>query len=227
MRDQKAIEQSYEQARQLYASLGVDTARALQTLQTIAISLHCWQGDDVGGFENSAGLTDGGIQVTGSYPGKARTPDQLRSDLECALKQIPGTHRLNLHASYAETGGKKVERDALCPEHFAGWISWAKEQRLGLDFNPTFFSHPLAADGFTLASRNEAARRFWVRHGIACRHIGAEIGRALGTPCINNFWIPDGYKDMPADRKTPRALLKQSLDEIFAEPIDMRLNRML
>jgi L-rhamnose isomerase len=218
------IQRAYVLARERYGALGVDTNRALEILRGIPISLHCWQGDDVGGFENEAGLTGGGIQATGNYPGKARTADELRADLEQALRLIPGRHRLNLHASYAETAGKVIERDRLGPEHFSGWIDWAKSHGLGLDFNPTFFSHPLAADGFTLAHRDAAIRQFWVRHGIACRKVGAAFGRALGTPCITNVWIPDGYKDMPVDRKTPRQLLKQSLDEIFHEPLDPRFN---
>lgn len=215
---------AYGLARERYAALGVDTERAIETLRSVPISIHCWQGDDVGGFENSAGLTDGGIQATGNYPGKARTADELRADADQALRLIPGRHRFNLHASYAETGGRKVERDELTAEQFRGWIDWARARGIGLDFNPTYFSHPLAADGFTLASRDNGKRRFWVRHGIACRRIGAEMGRALGTPCVTNVWIPDGYKDSPADRKSPRALLKQSLDEIFAEPLDPRHN---
>jgi L-rhamnose isomerase len=220
-----AIEKGYAWARDCYARIGVDTDAALRTLAGIAVSLHCWEGDDVGGFESDAGLTGGGIQATGNYPGKARTADQLRADIECALSLIPGKHRLNLHAIYAEMGNRRVERDELAPEHFTAWIDWARAHGLGLDFNGTFFSHPLAADGFTLASRDDARRCFWVRHGIACRQIGAAFGRALGSPCITNVWIPDGYKDMPIDRKSPRELLRRSLDEIFAEPLDPRHNR--
>lgn len=220
MASEAAIDAAYQLAREQYAALDVDTDEALRALAKIPISLHCWQGDDVSGFENPAGLTGGGIQATGNYPGKARTADELREDLEAALKLIPGRHRLNLHAIYAETDGKRVERDELQPEHFRRWIDWAKAHGLGLDFNPTFFSHPLAEDGFTLASRDPAKRAFWVRHGIACRHIGAAMGKALGTPCVTNVWIPDGYKDIPADRKTPRELLRVSLDEIFAQPMD-------
>jgi L-rhamnose isomerase len=225
MNDQAAVEKGYEWARDRYADLGVDTDAALDTLRRGPISLHCWQGDDVGGFENDQGLTGGGIQATGNYPGKARNADQLRADLDKALSLIPGKHRLNLHAMYAETGGRKVDRDELAPEHFAGWIDWARSRGLGLDFNGTFFSHPKAADGFTLASRDEGVRRFWVDHGIACRNIGAAIGRELGSPCVTNVWIPDGYKDTPVDRKTPRQILKRSLDEIFAEPLDPQIHR--
>ena len=210
---------AYSLVRERYAALGVDTDAALRQLQQIAISLHCWQGDDVGGFEGAATL-GGGLAVTGDYPGKARTPDELREDLEKALSLIPGKHRVNLHAFYAETEGRKVERNELRPEHFSRWIDWARSKGLGLDFNPTFFSHPLAAEGFTLAHRDEGVRRFWIEHGIACRHIGAAMGRELGSPTVTNFWIPDGYKDTPVDRKAPRARLVASLDAIFAEPLD-------
>jgi len=216
------IERGYEWARERYAGLGVSTGRAIEVLGSIAISLHCWQGDDVGGFENDLGLTGGGIQATGNYPGKARNADELRADLEKTLSLIPGRHRLNLHANYAETHRRPVERDQLRPEHFTAWIDWARSHGLGLDFNGTFFSHPKAADGFTLSSRDEGVRRFWVDHGIACRKIGERFGRELGSPCITNVWIPDGYKDTPVDRKTPRMILRQSLDEIFAEKLDPR-----
>jgi len=219
-----AIERAFQMAAERYAELGVDVAAALKTLQQVPISLHCWQGDDVGGFENDEGLTGGGIQATGNYPGKARSADELRSDFECALRLLPGRHRMNLHASYAETGGRAVERDELAPEHFAAWIAWAKEHELGLDFNPTYFSHPLSADGFTLASADSGVRQFWIRHGIACRRIGAAMGRQLGTPCVTNVWIPDGFKDIPADRKSPRERLRESLDEIFREQLDPRHN---
>jgi L-rhamnose isomerase len=222
MSETAQIDQGYAWAQECYARLGVDTARALATLRSISVSLHCWQGDDVGGFENDEGLTGGGIQATGNYPGKARSAEELRADLEMAFGLIPGKHRLNLHAIYAETHGKHVERDQLAPEHFASWIDWARSRGLGLDFNGTFFSHPKAADGFTLSHRDSGVRRFWVDHGIACRKIGEAFGRALSSPCITNLWIPDGFKDTPVDRQTPRALLKRSLDEIFAAPIDPR-----
>jgi L-rhamnose isomerase len=213
------IERAFASAAEQYAALGVDIAAALSRLAEVPISLHCWQGDDVAGFENSGLPLGGGLAVTGNYPGKARTPDELRADLDQALSLIPGRHRLNLHASYAETGGQRVERDALEPSHFRNWIDWAAERKLGIDFNPTFFSHPLAAGGFTLSHRSPAVRNFWVNHGIACRRIGAEIGKALGTPCITNVWIPDGYKDTPVDRAGPRLQLIESLDAIFAEPL--------
>lgn len=218
------IEQAYELARERYAQLGVDTEKALERLAQISISLHCWQGDDVGGFESEEGLTSGGIQATGNYPGKARNADELRADLEKTYSLLPGKHRLNLHAIYAETGGRPVERTDLRPEHFARWIDWAKANGLGMDFNPTYFSHPKAQDGFTLSHRDEGIRRFWVEHGIACRQIGAHMGRELGSPCVTNVWIPDGFKDIPIDRKTPRERLRRSLDEMFAEPLDPRHN---
>ena len=224
MSEATAIEKGYVWARDHYSQWGVSTDQTLATLRSIAISLHCWQGDDVGGFENDEGLTGGGIQATGNYPGKARNADELRADLDKAFSLIPGKHRLNLHAIYAETNGRAVQRDRLGPEHFAAWTDWANASGLGLDFNPSFFSHPLAADGFTLSSRDEGKRRFWVDHGSACRKIGATFGKALGSPCVTNIWIPDGYKDTPVDRKTPRAVLKRSLDEIFAEKLDPRYN---
>jgi L-rhamnose isomerase len=219
-----AIEKSYSFARDQYAALGVSADRALETLRTVSISLHCWQGDDVAGFESAAGLSGGGIQATGNHPGKARTIDELRADLKQALSLIPGKHRLNLHAIYADYAGRKIDRDQLAPEHFQSWIDWAKSNGLGLDFNPTFFSHPLADSGFTLAHQDENIRRFWVAHGVACRKIGESFGRALGTPCVTNIWVPDGYKDIPVDRKGPRERLRQSLDEIFADKIDPRYN---
>ncbi|MBX6313827.1 MAG: L-rhamnose isomerase [Isosphaeraceae bacterium] len=225
MPETTSLETAYAWAREQYARLGVDADRAIEVLGSVPISLHCWQGDDVGGFESDRGLTGGGIQATGNYPGKARNADELRADLEKALALIPGRHRVNLHAVYAETGGRAVGRDRLGPEHFARWIDWAKERGLGLDFNGTFFAHPKADSGFTLSSRDEGIRRFWVDHGIACRRIGAAMGRELGSPCVTNVWIPDGSKDLPADRKTPREILKRSLDEIFAEPLDPRHHR--
>jgi len=213
-------EKAYALARGQFATLGVDTDAALAKLSKISVSLHCWQGDDVGGFEPSGVSLGGGLVATGNYPGKARTPDELRSDAAKALSLIPGKHRFNLQASYAETGGKIVERNALKPSHFQGWIDWAKEQQLGLDFNPTFFSHPNADDGFTLAHGDKGIREFWIEHGIVCRHIGAAMGRALGSPCVTNVWVPDGYKDTPVDRHGPRERLAKSLDTIFAEPLD-------
>jgi L-rhamnose isomerase len=218
------VERAYALAQERYAALGVDTDQARARLAQTCLSLHCWQGDDVAGFENPSGELGGGIATTGNYPGKARTAGELRSDLDQAYRLIPGRHRLNLHAIYAETGGRRVERNELRPEHFAGWLAWAKEKGHGIDFNPTCFSHPKAESGFTLASYDPGIRRFWVEHCIACRKIGEHLGRELGSPCITNIWIPDGLKDTPVDRKTPRLLLQQSLDAILAEAIDPRFN---
>ncbi len=215
-----SVKQNYEQAKQAYAKWGIDVDQALETLKKVAISIHCWQGDDVSGFEVNKSELSGGIDVTGSYPGKATTPEELRMDLEKALSLIPGKHRVNLHALYAETNGEAVERDQLKPEHFENWVNWAKEQGLGLDFNPTLFSHPKADDGLTLSHPDEEIRKFWIDHCIASRKIGEYFGRELGTPCLTNVWIPDGYKDIPSDRLTPRKRLKESLDQIFAEEID-------
>ncbi len=213
------IEKTYHLARDVYRNIGVDTDKALENLRKIPVSLHCWQGDDISGFEGSS-LNDGGIMATGNYPGKASNADELRTDLDKALSLIPGRHRINLHAIYAETDGSKVERNQLQPEHFSRWIDWAKAARLGLDFNPTFFSHPKATNGFTLASTDDGIRKFWIEHGIACRKIGESMGKTLGTTCITNIWIPDGYKDIPIDRKAPRERLEKSLDEIFAQKMD-------
>jgi L-rhamnose isomerase len=214
----------YPAAKETFATYGVDTELAMETLRGVPISLHCWQGDDVGGFENAGGdLAGSGLAATGNYPGKARTIGELRQDLGEALRLIPGKHRLNLHACYADLGGRKVERNAYTTAEFQSWIDWSKENGLGLDFNPTYFSHPKAADGFTLAHRDAGIRQYWIEHGIACRHIAADMGRQLGTPAVTNFWIPDGFKDVPADRKAPRQRLETSLDAIFAEKIDPKL----
>ena len=221
---EKQIRDAYELARERYAVLDVDVDAALEKLARIPISLHCWQGDDVGGFENPGGELTGGIATTGNYPGKARNAQELRQDLDRTYSLIPGKHRLALHAIYAETGGVKVERNALRPEHFSGWMAWAKERKHGLDFNPTLFSHPMADSGLTLASYDASIRDYWIEHCIACRVIGESFGRELGTPCVTNIWIPDGMKDTPADRKTPRQILKDSLDRILAHPVDRRYN---
>ncbi len=210
----------YESAKEIYASFGVDTEKALSALADLKISIHCWQGDDVGGFENSEALS-GGIQATGNYPGKARTPEELMSDIDMALKLIPGTHKINLHAIYAVTESE-VPRDKLKPEHFEKWITFAKERGLGIDVNPTLFSHPMAADGLTLSHPDEKVRRFWIDHCKAMREIGAYIGKELGITCLNNVWIPDGYKEVPADRLGPRMRLKESLDEIFSVKYDKK-----
>ncbi len=214
----------YSFAQETYAALGVDAEAALRRLASVPISLHCWQGDDVGGFEQTGDLSGSGLAATGNYPGKARTIDELRRDLEQAYRLIPGKHRLNLHASYGDFGGRAVERNAIGVGEFQSWIDWAKAQGLGLDFNPTYFAHPKAASGLTLSHPDAGIRRYWIEHGIACRKIGAEMGRQLGTPTVTNFWIPDGAKDSPVDRKTPRELLATSLDAIFAERLDPRHN---
>ena len=219
------ISTAYQIAKEQYAALGVDTDAAMKRLGGIPISLHCWQGDDVGGFEKpGAELSGGGIQATGNYPGKARTIAELRGDIEKALSMIPGHHRLNLHACYLDNGGVYVDRNEIQPKHFQSWIDWAKANKLGMDFNPTYFSHPKAADGFTLSHPDKGIRDFWIEHGIACRKIGAEMGRQLGTPTVTNVWIPDGFKDIPADRMGPRERLAQALDTMFAEKIDPKVH---
>ena len=210
---------SYENARDAYEKIGVDTDAALQRLATIPISIHCWQGDDVGGFERPrAVLSGGGIQVTGNYPGKARSIAQLRSDLEKVFTLVPGPHRLNLHASYGEFKTAFVDRDAIEPEHYRGWVEWAKRLGIGIDFNGTFFSHPMAESGYTLSSKDSRIREFWIEHAKRCRAIAAWIGEQLGTPCILNTWIPDGAKDITVDKIGYRNILKKSLDEIFKTP---------
>ena len=218
------IEQAYQLAKERYAALGVDTSQAIKDLARIPVSIHCWQGDDVGGFENAGQTLGGGLAVTGNYPGKARTPDELRADFEQAIAVVPGRHRFNLHACYAEMSGRKVERDELGVEQFKNWIAWARSIKIGIDFNPTFFAHPKVVGGFTLTSPDKAIRKFWVEHGIRSREIGAGIGKALGNTCLTNLWIPDGMKDTPADRRGPRECLAQSLDAIFKKKIDRKYN---
>jgi len=213
------IEAAWDLATERYAELGVDTEAAIETLASVSLSLHCWQGDDVRGFEGAGHFSDGGLAATGDHPGRARTADELRNDLDAAFALIPGTHRLNLHAIYAEPPSP-VGRDELLPEHFARWTDWAVDRGLGLDFNPTFFAHPRASDGFTLSHPDPGIRRFWISHGKACREIGAAMGRATGSPCVTNVWIPDGYKDLPADRRGPRERLLESLDEVFSKELD-------
>ncbi|MBI5929835.1 MAG: L-rhamnose isomerase [Chloroflexi bacterium] len=217
------LQQAYQLAKERYAAIGVDTDVALAQLSTIPISLHCWQGDDVGGFEDPNRGLGGGLMATGNYPGKAHTADELRSDLDMAYGLIPGQHRLNLHAIYLEAP-HKVERTDIRPEHFAGWVDWAKANGHGLDFNPTLFSHPLADDGFTLSHADPGIRQFWIDHCIATRQIGAYFGRELGTACVTNIWIPDGYKDTPADRLAPRERLKSALDAILTEKLNPQHN---
>jgi L-rhamnose isomerase len=215
--NKELIKKSYQLAKEQYAELGVDTDKVLKALDDVVISLHCWQTDDVGGFEKEgAELGGGGIQATGNFPGKAKSLTQMRDDLDKVLSLLPGKQRLNLHAIYGEFGGKKIERDQIEVKHFQGWIDWAKKRKIGLDFNCTCFSHPLADDGFTLSSKNPKIRKFWVEHTKRCRAIAAEMGKQLGTPTVHNIWIPDGSKDTPIDRFGLRKLLKKSLDEIFS-----------
>lgn len=213
----------YEAARERYAALGIDTEKAISTLLATPISMHCWQGDDVRGFEGATAL-DGGIQATGNYPGAARTPSELMQDIDRALSLVPGKHRLNIHANYAVfENGEHADRDALLPRHFAAWVRFAKERGLGLDFNPTFFSHPMAASGLTLSSPDDNVREFWIRHGIACLRISEYFARETGKKCLMNIWIPDGYKDTPADRQGPRRRFAESLDRILGAGYDRDL----
>ncbi|MDT2758700.1 L-rhamnose isomerase [Enterococcus xiangfangensis] len=215
----KTVEERYEDAKARYAEIGVDTDEVLKKLQDVKISMHCWQGDDVKGFLNPDGELTGGIMATGNYPGAAHTPDQLRQDLEKAYSLIPGNHKLNLHAIYLDTD-EAVDLNEIEPKHFEKWVKWAKEQSVGLDFNPTFFSHPMMKDGMTLAHPDKAVRDFWIEHGKRARKIAEYMGKELGQTCIDNFWMPDGMKDNPIDRYTPRKRLMESLDEIFSEEIN-------
>ncbi|MHB8336707.1 MAG: L-rhamnose isomerase [Ignavibacteriaceae bacterium] len=218
MINKKTIEAEYQYSKQQYSSLGVNTDEAISRLDKIKISLHCWQADDVAGFETpDAELGGGGIQVTGNHLGKAKTIDQLRNDIEKVMSLLPSKQRLNLHAIYGDFKGAKVDRDQIEVKHFQSWIDWAKKLGIGMDFNPTCFSHPYADDGFTLSSKDEVIRNFWVEHVKRTRKIAAEMGKQLGTPAVNNIWIPDGSKDTSVDRNTHRTLLKKSLDEIFSE----------
>ena len=215
--NKELVKQAYAIAKAQYAELGVDTDAVVMKMNDVVISLHCWQTDDVGGFETpDAILSGGGIQATGNYPGKATSIEQMRADLEKVLTLLPGKHRLNLHAIYGDFKGEKVDRDQIEVKHFQSWIDWCKRLGIGLDFNATCFSHPRAADGFTLASKKEENRKFWVEHVKRCRAISAEIGKQLGSPCVHNTWIPDGSKDTPIDRNGHRILLKKSLDEAMA-----------
>lgn len=225
MNANQQTEQSYKIARERFAACGVETESAIQQLDRTPVSLHCWQGDDVTGFEKRAESGAGsGCLATGNYPGKARTPEELRADLEMAASHIPGPLRLNLHASYATDGQPMPDRDGLTADNFFSWTQWAEANQWGIDFNPTCFSHPLAADGFTLAHPDAGVRRFWIAHCIACRRIGAAIGRKLQNPVVTNIWIPDGYKDTPADRFAPRQRLMESLDAIFAADVSREWN---
>ena len=214
-----STQKAYELAREKYAIVGVDVDRAIERMKTVAISVHCWQGDDVTGFEANATELGSGLAVTGNHPGRARNCEELRGDLEMAYSLIPGKHRLNLHALYGEFDGP-VDRNEIGVEHFQSWIDWAAGQGISLDFNPSYFSHPNADDGFTLAHPDAGIRKFWIEHGIACRRIAAAMGKAQGNSCVNNIWVPDGFKDSPADRKMPRERLAESLDAVFSEAIE-------
>ncbi len=214
---------AYDLAKERYAEMGVNTDAAMQALAKIPISLHCWQGDDVRGFENPDQELTGGIMTTGNYPGRARTPDELHSDLDVAFSLIPGNHRLALHTIYLDTD-VYVPRNAFEPKHFASWVDWAKENNHGLDFNQSCFSHELSDDGFTLSHQDPAVREFWIEHSIAAREVGAYFGRELGSTAVTNLWIPDGMKDTPVDRAAPRARLVESLDRVFAKEIDPAYN---
>lgn len=219
--NEKKIGEMYEAAKETYAGFGINTDEVLKLLDGVPVSINCWQGDDVHGFENEAGgLSDGGILSTGGYPGRARDANELRADVDMAMSLIPGPQRINLHAMYAETDGKKVERDELETKHFSNWIDWAKTKGIGIDFNPSFFSHDKAKSGFTLSSTDKAIRDFWIRHAKVTRHIAADIGRELDDTCVNNLWIPDGCKDVTVGRYMHRTLLKDSLDEIYDEKLD-------
>jgi L-rhamnose isomerase len=224
--DTKLVHRAYEVARERFAELGVDTETALRALSSVPLSLHCWQGDDVGGFERpEAMLSGGGILVTGAHPGRARNVEELRADLDKAFSLIPGRHRLNLHAMYGEFGGRSVDRDQIEPSHYSGWIEWSKERGLPLDFNATCFSHPKAESGFTLSHKDEAVRSFWMEHVRRCRSISSVIGRKLEATCIHNLWIPDGSKDTPVDRWAHRRILKDSLDDVYSveyDPVEMK-----
>lgn len=210
---------SYQSAKEKYAKIGVNTEKALDALKDISVSIHCWQGDDVGGFDSTDALS-GGIQATGNYPGKATTPEELMADIDKAFSLIPGKKKLNLHACYAIFDGEHVDRDKIQPKHFEKWVKFAKERNMGLDFNPTFFSHPMVKDNLTLSSPDETVRKFWVEHGKRCIEISEYFANETGVPCVMNIWIPDGYKDIPADRLGPRARFKKSLDEILSVPYD-------
>ncbi len=214
----------YEYAKEIYAELGVDTDAAIAKTAEMPVSIQCWQGDDVNGFENPDGVLTGGIQTTGNYPGKARTISELKADFDFAAKLIPGKKKVSIHAIYLDNMGKKVERNEIRPEHFETWTSWAKEKGYGLDFNPTYFSHPLSADGFTLSHQDENVRKFWVEHGIASRKISEFFGKETGMVSCINFWVPDGFKDTPVCKQEYRAALAKSYDEIFAVDIDKKYN---
>ena len=217
--NEKVINNGYEYAKQVFADFGIDTEAVLEKIDTIPVSMHSWQGDDLIGFDGVGELT-GGLATTGNYPGRARTADELRSDITKAVSMIPGSLRIALHACHAEKVGKNVDRDAYSIELFQTWVDWAKEEKLGLDFNPTFFSHPKMDGDFSLSSSNKAIQDFWIEHGKRCREIGTEFGKQLGSPCVTNFWMPDGYKDVPADTAAPRVRMIEALNKVFDKKID-------
>ena len=213
--DEKLVLKGYEYAKEVYAGRGIDVDAAIAAVDGVPISMNCWQADDVLGFDSGDSLS-GGIATTGNYPGRARTPEELRADADVAMSMIPGCKKFNLHASYAELGGRKLERSEYTAEQFAAWMDWAAERGMGLDFNPTYFSHPMVKDGFTLSSPDKAVRDYWIEHGKRCREIGEAFYKKLGKECVINYWMPDGYKDTPADMAAPRARMIESLDAIFA-----------
>ena len=217
-----SVSEAYKNAKEIYAELGVDTDSAISRIEKIPVSMHCWQGDDVRGFENHDGDLTGGIQTTGNYPGRAVTIEQLRSDFEKAASLIPGKKNISLHAIYLDNCGERVDRNEIEPKHFASWVDWAKEKSFGIDFNPTYFSHKLSSDGFTLSHPDKQIREFWIEHGIACRRISEYIGRELGTTVMENHWVPDGFKDIPVDRFAYRERLKESYDKIFSVKLDKK-----
>lgn len=215
----------YDAAKEIYAAYGVDTDKAMELVASVPVSMHCWQGDDVGGFENPDGDLTGGIQVTGNYPGKARNLSELRADFDKAASLIPGKKRINLHAIYLDSNGEKVSREKIEPKHFDSWIEWAKSRNYGIDYNPTCFSHPMSSDGLTISHPDKAVRDFWIEHCIGSRKVAAYIGEKLGNTVVTNFWMPDGFKDIPADRYGARLRMKESYDEIFKEQIDTKFNK--
>ena len=219
----KLIQTGYDYAKEIYAQYGVDVDAAMAKAAKLPVSMHCWQADDVIGCENADGGAKDGIATTGNYPGRARNADEIRQDADKAMSMIPGARKFNLHASYAELHGKKIDRDAYTIDEFSSWVDWAKEKNVGLDFNPTYFGHAMVKNGFTLSSPDKAVRDFWVEHGKRCREIGEEFGKRLGQPCVINYWMPDGYKDTPADTAAPRQRMIESLDRIFEKPIDPAL----
>ncbi|MBR0463938.1 MAG: L-rhamnose isomerase [Clostridia bacterium] len=220
---EKQIQTGYDYAKEIYGQYGVDIDAAMEKAAKLPVSMHCWQADDVIGCEGAEGGATDGLATTGNYPGRARNADEIRQDADMAMSMIPGAHKFNLHASYAELHGKKIDRDAYTIAEFQSWVDWAKEKNIGLDFNPTYFGHPMVKDGFTLSSPDENVRKFWIEHGKRCREIGKSFAEQLGKTCVINYWMPDGYKDTPADTAAPRQRMIDALDQTFAEKIDENL----